>query len=66
MLNTHAPEFRKILWGGLVAWLIQGAVILAWSLEHDDEPIVHAAVHAAVPEAQAHASFLFAGSPPTP
>lgn len=32
MTFGHTPEFRKILWGGLVAWLIQGCVILAWML----------------------------------
>jgi hypothetical protein len=38
MAFAHTPEFRKILWGGLVAWIIQGCIILAWSLGHAHGP----------------------------
>lgn len=50
MAFTHTPEFRKILWGGLVAWLIQGGVVLAWTLGRTHGPLT----------ASAHSSALHA------
>jgi hypothetical protein len=58
MSLPHTPEFRKILWGGLVAWIIQGVVILTWSLGY--------ARPSATPDAQAietTGSVLIAGAP---
>jgi hypothetical protein len=52
MLNPHAPELRKILWGGLVAWLIQAFVIAAWLLAR--APVQHGATHGHEPILFAH------------
>jgi hypothetical protein len=73
MSFAQTPEFRKVLWGGLAAWVIQGLVILFFGMGHSHSHALHAQVlppgSGAVSEpatAESPASLLIAGEPAAP